>query len=771
MHFTLLLIGFIWLLGVAGARALGRQAKHSFGQSLWLDLLAGGLLFILIAAFFWRTLSGDVYQPADGGDLVSFLFPTYRFAAGELAAGRLPLWNPTLYGGAPFIGDIQAGFLYPPNLALFLLNPAFPYTSLQTLAILHLFWGGLGMYVLLRTLQFEGRDGMHISRPAALFGALAFSLCDPLFIHLGNLNLIAVLSWLPWVLAAYSRALADAGKDWRAGWGWATLAGLLLAVGSYAGHAQSTLYLCMALGLYTLGWLINRWPSVWHGLALGAATLLTAVLLMGPILLPAFEMTRYSVRAEFTYQEAVAYSLAPVQALVGFVTPGFFGRGPALHWSLWERVELPYLGVPVLILAVGGLLLTPHARRRYLWVWAGIAVFGLLLSLGVYGIVHGLLTWLLPLFDQFRAPARALILWALGMCVLAAAGFDAALQRGETVVRAAGAFGAFVRWGAILLGVVAVPLSLLALFLTQADETAFLRASLAALALVLALGAWLATWGVLAAVRRGSMGATLGGALLIAVLFLELAAAGAYTDISPTDPTLGFEHAEIVEFLRSDPGLFRIDTDTDIAGLWQPDTAALFGLQDVHGVANPLLLRSVRDFQQSTGGRQTRRYDLLNVKFVLARAGTPLPEGKFERVLEPAGELELYRNVDFAPRAWWSPAAVDLDNLELPEQPLAAEVTSYAPAAIDVHVEAPDVGYLVLSETWYPGWTATVNGEDTPIKMVNGVFRAVGVPAGTSQVSLHYRALSWIWGLALAAVGLVLVVLAGVVGRRDKRSG
>jgi uncharacterized membrane protein YfhO len=114
---------------------------------------------------------------------------------------------------------------------------------------------------------------------------------------------------------------------------------------------------------------------------------------------------------------------------------------------------------------------------------------------------------------------------------------------------------------------------------------------------------------------------------------------------------------------------------------------------------------------------------------------------------------------------------VDLDNLELPEQPLAAEVTSYAPAAIDVHVEAPDVGYLVLSETWYPGWTATVNGEDTPIKMVNGVFRAVGVPAGTSQVSLHYRALSWIWGLALAAVGLVLVVLAGVVGRRDKRSG
>jgi hypothetical protein len=337
-------------------------------------------------------------------------------------------------------------------------------------------------------------------------------------------------------------------------------------------------------------------------------------------------------------------------------------------------------------------------------------------------------------------------------------------------VRTAGAFGAFVRWGAILLGIVAMPLSLLALFLTQADETAFLRASLAALALVLALGAWLATWGILAAVRRGSLQAAVGGALLIAVLFLELAAAGAYTDISPTDPTLGFQHEAIVEFLRSDPDLFRIDTDTDIAGVWQPDTAALFGLQDVHGVANPLLLRSVRDFQQSTGGRQTRRYDLLNVKYVVVREGTPLPEGKFERVPAPAGELEVYRNLDFAPRAWWSPAAVDLDNLLLPDQPLAAEVTSYAPAEINVRVDAPDAGYLVLSETWYPGWAATVNGQNTAIEMVNGAFRAVAVPAGTSQVSLRYWPLSWTWGLALAAVGLVLAATAAIVGCRGKRS-
>ena len=410
--------------------------------------------------------------------------------------------------------------------------------------------------------------------------------------------------------------------------------------------------------------------------------------------------------------------------------------------------------MPVLILAAGGLLLGGRERRRSLWVWLAMAVFGLLLSLGVYGIVHGLLTWLVPFFDQFRAPARALILWALGMCVLAAVGFDLALGRtvgdmsrgrceGEPSSDVPGtlgarAFDAFVRWGALVLGIVAVPLSFLALFLTQGDETAFLRASLASLALVLALVAWLGTWLILAAVRRAKIGVPLGGGLLIALLFLELTAAGAYTDISSSDPTRGFQHPEIVEFLRADPDLFRIDTDTDIAALWQPDTAALAGLQDVYGVANPLLLRSVRDFWQSTGGRETRRYDLLNVKYVLVRTGTPLPEGKFERVLGPVGDLEVYRNNDFAPRAWWAPGDTDLANLALPDQPGGAQITRYSPTAIDVQVNAPDAGYLVLSETWYPGWSATVNGQSAPIEPVNGVFRAVPVPAGAAEVQLRY---------------------------------
>ena len=362
------------------------------------ELVAVVTLLLLTIAFFWRTISGDVYQPADGGDLVSLLFPTYRFAAAQLSQGVLPLWNPHLRGGAPFIGDIQAGFLYPPNLLLFLLNPQFEYPWMQWLSIAHLFWAGLGTYVLLRSLrQSESGEGESGSAPAlspfaALFGALAFQFSDALFIHLGNLNLIAVLSWMPWVLAAFERTLGLSSLRW------AVITALCFTIGNYAGHAQSSLYVGLALIGY---WIFrslfkaqsrpnqpaNSFKSTLALLLAQAkypiVICLLTLLLNAPMLLPAVEMAGYTARANFTYQDAIAYSLDPVQAVAGLLSPGFFGRGPALHWSYWDRVETPYVGVVALLMAIAALALTDRQRRRALSPCVGIAPVGFLISLGL----------------------------------------------------------------------------------------------------------------------------------------------------------------------------------------------------------------------------------------------------------------------------------------------------------------------------------------------------------------------------------------------------
>ena len=811
-EFLPIAIGILILLLSTGAIVWLTRRRD---QRRW-DLLSATLLAGMIAAFFWRTISGVVYQPANGGDLVSFLFPIYRFAARALSEGRLPLWNPHLYGGAPFIGDIQAGFLYPPNLLLFLLNPSFDYRWMQLLSIGHLWWAGFGVYVLVRTLG--------CSRPAALLAGLAFGLCDILFIHLGNLNLIAVLSWTGWILAACHRALT------RRSLGWAGLAAALFAIANYAGHAQSSYYLGLAVGIYSLGLLgVKYWelaPAGSHRTALRHSLanlrypftifILTA-LLTAPILLPAFEMLPYTQRADFDYQDTVSYSLAPAPAFIGLLTPGFFGRGPWTYWGSWDRVELPYAGLVTLLLAAAAFLLPMPQKRRRLLPWLALALFGFATALGGHTPLHGWLTRILPVYGSFQAPARTIVLWALAMSVLAAIGLDTLLagrkhssehpQPSHTAL-----YFTVIRFGGPALLLVLIPLFFVTTHVLDGDPASLQRASTAGQALLLASATWLAAWLLLARFRRGRLASRTVAGLLPILLLLELFVAGVNIDVSKNDPTHGFEHPEILAFLQEQAGtvpdcaaaeiercpaaadtssrLFRIDTRTGIFDLWQPNTAAVTGLQDVWGISNPLELSHWQTLWENNGGRHTRIYDLLNVLYVLVRDGTPLPE-QYTLAYDAPGPLAIYQNPDPLPRAWLVAAVQFLPDEEAvlavlqepnfdpsntvvlmqniahspgPEEstPLSMDapvsILSYSENEILLAASAERPGYLVLSEVWYPGWRATVNGEAAPVLRANYALRALPVPAGDIEVRLWYAPESWRRGLELFGVGILLLV-------------
>ena len=787
------------------------------------DLLSAALLTAMFAAFFGRTISGAVYQPADGGDLVSFLFPIYRFAARTISQGQLPLWNPHLYGGAPFITDIQAGFLYPPNLLLFLLNPAFDYRWMQLLSIGHLWWAALGVYTLSRTLG--------CSRPAALLAGLAFGLCDILFIHLGNLNLIAVLSWSGWILTACHRALT------RRSLIWAAAAAALFAMANYAGHAQSSYYLAMIVGIYAMGRLgADYWQKLaaephrtalrmsMTGLQYPLTVFILTALLSAPILLPAFEMLPYTQRGEFEYQDTVSYSLAPGPAIIGLLTPGFFGRGPAAYWGSWDRVELPYAGLVTLLLAAAAFLLPIQERRRRLLPWLTLALFGFVIALGGDTPVHGWLTRFLPFYGSFQAPARSIVLWALALSVLAAIGLDALLKprdnnRGNPFSPHFSLYLSVISISGPALLLVLVPLFVVTTRPLNGDPIALQRASTAGQALLLASFIWVALRLLLAWYRRHRIASATVSTLLLVLLLLELFVAGATIDTSRNDPTSKFRHPEILAFLREQAGEeadctptetapcsdasgtlsphYRIDTRTGILDLWQPSTAALAGLQDVWGISNPLELVHWYTLWENNGGRHTRIYDLLNVLYVIVRDGTPLPE-EYTLAYDAPGPLAVYENPDPLPRAWLVPAAqvhpdqeAVLAALKQPSfEPLHAVLlakendSSPSPAAahdstppttsdpvsvlaynpneiiLAAHTERP--GYLVLSEVWFPGWLATVNGEPAPVWRANYTFRALPVPAGDLEIRLWYAPASWRIGLVLFAVGLLLLAGLGM---------
>ena len=85
-------------------------------------------------------------------------------------------------------------------------------------------------------------------------------------------------------------------------------------------------------------------------------------------------------------------------------------------------------------------------------------------------------------------------------------------------------------------------------------------------------------------------------------------------------------------------------------------------------------------------------------------------------------------------------------------------ILSYSENEILLAASAERPGYLVLSEVWYPGWRATVNGEAAPVLRANYALRALPVPAGDIEVRLWYAPESWRRGLELFGVGILLLV-------------
>jgi hypothetical protein len=749
----------------------------------------GAAIFLLLAAlgFFWRILfTPDAWKPAGGGDLVSFLFPVYRFAASSMWAGNLPLWNPHLYAGAPFLADMQTGLFYPLNQLLFWLAPSFPYKALIWMAVLHIFLAGLFMYLCLR----YSEPGRPLRLPAALAGAVAYMFSDLFIVHFGNLNLIAVAAWLPLVFLLFWRALRTRSL------GLAAAAGAAFGLSTLEGHLQITLYIGLALVVTAVveAVMVRRPPrgQAWSLLAL----LLTAAVAIGLsalVLLPALEYTRLSPRAELPYKDAARYSLVP--GLLGeMLVPALFSsREPSLYWGVWDRVAVGYLGIFPLILAGLAVLLR---RGRRIGLFVVLAIVAFLLALGGESVIHGWAYWLLPGFGQLRAPARTVLLLDFALAALAALALDQLLRPLDRRARAAfrGAWRGLVLLGgaAILVG---GAWAYLVIYQAQdRDPVLFWRVSWASSGVIFALLMLGASLAWLAARRSGRLSRKVLAWLAVGLIFLDLASVGAYTDLGEEPPTAGFEHPQIVEFLQGDPGFFRIDSRTDVWGVWQPNLALLAGLYDVSGVDNPLVVADVARFIDGTGGRSTRLYDLLGVRYVLGSKDVTLDWDKFSLAFDRDPVVNVYRNQTAMPRAFvvhhalvasdhedaW--ARIHRDGFDpattvvleggqpmdiQPDVESQVQVVRYKQNVLEIELETGAEGYLFLSDPFYPGWEAELDGEPAALLQADYAFRAVAVPAGRHTVTMTFRPDSWYIGLGISAfTALILLIVGGLALRR-----
>ncbi|GAB4478613.1 MAG: hypothetical protein Kow00124_23240 [Anaerolineae bacterium] len=369
------------------------------------DALAVAALALLCLAFFWRMAFTDLILPR--GDMFLYFYPYWDYRNAALGAGRLPLWNPDLFMGVPFLANIQAGVLYPPNWALI---PFSTPAAVKIAIIGHIIWAAAGTYLL-------ARRALRQSITAALLAAITFALGGYLTAQVEHINQLQGLAWLPWLFLLWWEAAAGS----RRALFWLAVA---LALTLLAGHTQSAFIAGVGLGVWALWhtgvlWTRGRVRDVrrlaWPLSALALASLL-AVGLAAAQLLPTAELTSLSSRSGgLPLREALTFSFRPQIAGRGLLP--LYAAGPLFS----EYVAYP--GVAALTLALIGAWVGRRDRLTIgLVILAGL---GLFFALGAYDPVYWGLVRFVPGFDLFRVPARWLVLWAFGAALLAGAGLDA----------------------------------------------------------------------------------------------------------------------------------------------------------------------------------------------------------------------------------------------------------------------------------------------------------------------------------------------------------
>lgn len=757
------------------------------------DFLIIVLLWVLLTLMLWPILfaptgRGPGLERYNGHlqDGRTQWYPWRVYAAQSIREGTLPLWNPYVLCGVPFLGNSQSALFYPPN-AIFLAAPV-------GVAARWSIWFHLGlslvfMYILAK---FYGT-----SRAGASVAAMAFTFCAAQLLRIpaGHWGVSCAIPWLVLVLLCTEWVMRRPGLA-------ALFVGALgVALQILSGMPQYVFITALAAGLFALirgvgpelDWRGRgaRWGTVAGMFVLGAA--------LGAIqLIPSIEAALHGARSLPMRQDWLdVFSLGP-ECLLTLAIPEFFGGadgGP--YWGRFLCWEMnAYVGVVGFAFALYALIWL-RKRTRVVWL-AVLALLMLLLALGKHvGLIY-LVRALVPFGSSFRGTAKFLLPFSLAMALLAGLGLDALFRRGERLRRAfilvsvlagvtgvlalLGAFGdgplsAFRKYvastGEILypremtpsgdaltdpvvsggvFGLVLLGAVLLLRFLFERSRTPEARKVLVAV-VVFVVAADILRFGLLFVgpeatfVAQGSAwphdavkrargrgkqyrAISVGGAALNDGM---IEGVPTVTGIEPNPPARFHELFTRCRKMPVDiaPSIYRLpdpeDRERKAVRLMAADVPD--GLPRAFVVHDKVVVRTT------------------SAAFKETLAVNPESSVVLEETSEPAGgDGRLLK----------SPASIILDS----------------PNRVDVSADLSKPGWLVLLDNYFPGWEAEVDGKPAKILRANFAFRAVALPAGIHRVVFRYRPASFTVGLlitCLALSGCVGFAVVRVAGRSAGR--
>ena len=804
---------------------LSNEGKHiAWSKYDWYAILT--LLLLTLAYFHKVVIPFDAVILSDQNtDTRHQLFYWRYFGFNTLAKGTLPLWNPYIYSGTPFVGGIQSALFYPFNL-IFLLFPI--HVAINYSIILHVFLSGVFTYLYMRYLRFSGaekqgayplksREAGGLSRTSCIISAIIFMFCAPQIFHVypGHLPNLCTMIWLPLILLFSELFIRTRNLLY------AFTGGVAVACNILAGHPQYFFYTAIAVSLYFIVRILQEFAGHKNGRLAGYSfagifvIYITGVLLSSIQLFPAFEMVKHSTRQTLTYEWVGQFSFLPENFITLFI-PDFFGDlFNAPYWGrcyLWEMSL--YTGIPSLILCGAALFCF---KNNYTRVFLILALITTVLALGRFTPLFKVLYTIAPGFNMFRGNSKFIFIVAFSLSALAGFGMEY-LQNAPFAKKKTRTF-LF-----ILIGIVAsISMFFIIFFLCNAGfglwydiihkinslgdryttlpdlndagflQTTFavagksaIKAAIIAILSLLIIGVW----------RNGRVHKKVLIPMTIALLFGDLWMFG-NRYMATFDLQGCFWNKEVTDVLKNDPRPSRITTvghfelnqgmAHDIANIGGYDANVIkeysefVNLLSGKPIEQPNIVMEVSNISKLT--------NLLNVKYLLLPSNVRINHPGFTLLYNDT-RYAIFENTHALPRAFIVRKAKELHGRDaifkelsgdefqpeeyiIVEEPLPPvhhaglqnirneplpEILEYTPNSVTIKASLAEEGYLVLGDTYYPGWNAYVDGRKSRIYKTNYVIRSVFLEKGEHLVRFLYEPKSFVIGMIISLSAFMLII-------------
>jgi len=707
------------------------------------------VLFAVVAGFYWKLTLTRQYDWLWSPDLAQQVLPWFQEQARFWGKGGIPLWDPYVWAGQPLLGQAQPGTAYPLNWILF----ALPLRSDGFIHSWALEWYFVVMRLMAMAFCYWLCRDQGCSRIASLLAGAIFALGG----YIGDTGWPQMVNgavWLPLVFLFLLRA--GRGQNVTAN---AALSGMFLGISWLSGHHQAPMFLSLAAAGAWLYYIFRTGRLDWRFVKAAVIAMLFTALTGALQILPAYEYGHLARRWAGA-PEALAWN----QPVPYKVHEKYVLRPSNLLGTVFPDVKTdadPFVGVAGVCLALIGLAVCWRDWRVRLL--AAVALGGLLYSLGNFSLFQGFLYGAVPDLDKARVVSAAVVVFEFGAAVLAAFGVDQLASPASSP------------WPRrVLRGVLVFGFASLALFqgLYFVNKSSFPGPETVMLTPFLALG----VAAVLFATLRGSLTKTQGAVLLVMIALLEL---GNNTGsvVQPRSDAGAMRwlnqmrgNGDIADFLKKEPGFPRATVADD---LFVQNWGAMHGVEmwggQLAGLTANIMSFEFWKFQSRM---------LWGVNYTIS--SKPAEEGG-TLVFTGASGLKVYKHADAFPRAW---AVHEL--LRVPDRgagnrminerlsalrriaflldsppalqscagPDEVALQKHTRNIVVIRANMACTGMVVLSDTYFPGWHADIDGHSAAIYEVNEAMRGVVVPAGMHNLTLRYRPASVIWGALFTLLGV-----------------